>query len=284
MPPTSDQDITRRYFDAQSDYWRAIYDDAAPRTYSAYRLWEQHTFALEFVAQQRGVQHILELGCGAGLLAMDFARRGYQITAVDLAPNMIAQAREMARERALSVAWRVGAAETLPDADEAYDAIVALGLLANIPQLDLALSEMARVLRPGGMIAVTMPNGFALDVWVALPRSLSIMIWHPRYRRLSARAGNLWRWLRRIPRKDPQQVRHGRTMSSLGMVRTLQRAGFADVRLHALAYGPMMPLGLRIFSDETVISWSEALAARAHDRAWLGHLATTIVYTATKSP
>lgn len=275
-------DLTRAYFDSTSDYWQAIYESDAPKTYAAYRLRQQHQFALAFVRSHSHIQQVLELGCGAGLLAMDFAEAGYNVTAVDIAPKMIERAQAMAKARQVEVDWRVDKAETLPDADGRYDAVIALGLLSNIPKLDAALAEMWRVVRPGGVLVVTMPNAFALDVWVALPRSLSIMIWSPRFRRLTARIGNIWRFVRRRPLKDPQALRYGRTMSSFAMLKKLQAAHFDDVQPHARAYGPMMPFGIRRFSDERCIHWSDNLVEHGQQSHWLTHLGTTMIYTATK--
>lgn len=281
QPLSHEQRLTRQYFDDNSAFWHDVYDK--PQTFAGYRLLAQHEFALSFLQGQSGIQQVLELGCGAGRLAIDLAELGYQVTALDIAPQMIALGEKQAQQRGLEIDWRVGLAEALPDPNGHFDAVIALGLLANIPDLDAILSEIQRVLRSGGMLVTTMPNAVSLDVWIALPRSLPIMIWHPQFRRFVRRSGNLWRRLRDQPLKDPTDIRFGRTSTPYATRRRLHTHGFADLEHHALAFGPMMPLGRNVFSDAVHIRRSQKLVDSAAKNAWLRHFGSLMIYTAKRN-
>jgi len=105
---------------------------------------------------------LLEVGCGPGFVTsrlLDHLRRG-SVTGVDLDPTMLAHARELlgGSERVRFV--EASASETgLPNAS--FDAVLARFLLQHLPNVDVVLAELRRVLRPGGrMIAVDSDQAF----------------------------------------------------------------------------------------------------------------------------
>jgi SAM-dependent methyltransferase len=90
-------------------------------------------------------RRLLEVGCGWGELAEWLAREtGADVVAVDLSPRMV----ELARERGLDA--YVADVQELPYADGSFDCAVAAWMLYHVPDLDRAVGEVARVLRPGG--------------------------------------------------------------------------------------------------------------------------------------
>lgn len=102
-------------------------------------------------------ERVLDLGCGAGtdtlIAAQMVGAEGY-VTGIDMTPEMLDRARASAAEMATSVDLVEGEAESLPFADESFDVIVSNGVIDLIPDKDAVLSEMFRVLRPGGRIQV----------------------------------------------------------------------------------------------------------------------------------
>ena len=94
---------------------------------------------------------VLEVGCGWGELAEWLARdTAAQVVAVDLSERMV----ELARARGVDA--QVGDVQELPFADGSFDVAVAAWMLYHVPDLDRGISELARVLRPGGiLVAVT---------------------------------------------------------------------------------------------------------------------------------
>jgi SAM-dependent methyltransferase len=108
---------------------------------------------------------VLDLGCGAGRHAFEAYRRGARVVAVDLdlkelAPvsDMFAAMRAEGETRPPAQAAAVTADATrLPFPDGSFDAIIVAEMLEHIPNDAAALKEIARVLRPGGTVAVTVP-------------------------------------------------------------------------------------------------------------------------------
>lgn len=105
---------------------------------------------------------VLDVACGTGNLAIPAARAGAVVTGVDIAPNLIEQARERARREGLDVRFDEGDAEDLPYADGAFDLVVSMYGAMFAPRPERVAAELARVCRSGGRIAMAnwTPGGF----------------------------------------------------------------------------------------------------------------------------
>jgi ubiquinone/menaquinone biosynthesis C-methylase UbiE len=97
---------------------------------------------------------VLDLACGTGNLAIPLARRGCLVTGVDIAPNLLVQARERAAAESLAIAFDEGDAEQLPYPDAAFDAVLTMWGAMFAPRPELVAAEAARVLVPGGLLAM----------------------------------------------------------------------------------------------------------------------------------
>ena len=98
--------------------------------------------------------HALDIACGTGNVAIPLARLGAVVAGVDIAANLIVQARERAAAEGLSIAFDEGDAEQLPYADASFDAVVSMFGAMFAPRPELVASEFARVLKPGGLLAM----------------------------------------------------------------------------------------------------------------------------------
>jgi arsenite methyltransferase len=103
-------------------------------------------------------EHVVDIGCGAGIDSLIAARMvgstGHVI-GVDMTPAMLAKARRAAAETGLdNVEFRDSIAEALPVHDGWADVVISNGVLNLMPDKDTGLSEMARVLKPGGRLQV----------------------------------------------------------------------------------------------------------------------------------
>ena len=105
---------------------------------------------------------VLDLACGAGQLSVMAARAGAIVTGLDLASNSIEQARIRASAEDLNIDFVEGDVESLPYPDAAFDLVVSLIGAMFAPRPNLVASEMLRVCRPGGRIAMGnwTPSGF----------------------------------------------------------------------------------------------------------------------------
>jgi len=97
---------------------------------------------------------VLDVACGTGNTAIPLARRGAVVTGVDIAPNLLMQARERAAVEGLAITFDEGDAEQLPYPDASFDAIITMFGAMFAPRPELVAAEFARVLKPGGLLAM----------------------------------------------------------------------------------------------------------------------------------
>ena len=95
---------------------------------------------------------VLEVGTGPGFFAILLRELGYVVTAVDLTPAMLEEAKKNAGELAGEICWMEMNAEALDFADESFDVVVSRNLTWNLPHPGKAYAEWARVLKPGGLL------------------------------------------------------------------------------------------------------------------------------------
>ena len=105
---------------------------------------------------------VLDVACGTGSVTIPLARRGAMVTGLDMMPHLLEEARARAAREGLSIRFDEGFAETLPDPDGSFDALVSMFGIMFSPLPATVASEMARVLRPGGRLALAnwTPSGF----------------------------------------------------------------------------------------------------------------------------
>jgi SAM-dependent methyltransferase len=101
----------------------------------------------------RAGQSVLDVACGTGVVAITAARRGAQVTGLDLTPELLEVARENGRVAAVSIDWHEGDVEHLPFDASTFDTVVSQYGHMFAPRPDVAVTEMLRVLKPGGVIA-----------------------------------------------------------------------------------------------------------------------------------
>ena len=95
---------------------------------------------------------MLEVGTGPGFFAILLCELGYAVTAVDLTPAMLAEAKKNAGDLADGICFMEMNAEELDFAAKSFDVVVSRNLTWNLPQPDKAYAEWARVLKPGGLL------------------------------------------------------------------------------------------------------------------------------------
>jgi SAM-dependent methyltransferase len=105
---------------------------------------------------------VLDVACGSGNQSIPAARTGAEVTGVDIAPNLIEQARKWAASEGLKVQFDEGDAENLPYADASFDAVMTMFGAMFAPRPERVSAELIRVCRPGGVIAMAnwTPTGF----------------------------------------------------------------------------------------------------------------------------
>ena len=99
-------------------------------------------------------QRLLEVGCGLGTDLLQFARGGAAVTGVDLTPSSIELVKKRFALYGLPVEAQVADAEHLPFTDGTFDAVYSFGVLHHTPNTPRSVSEVFRVLKPGGRAIV----------------------------------------------------------------------------------------------------------------------------------
>jgi ubiquinone/menaquinone biosynthesis C-methylase UbiE len=143
------QYLTEENLETRRSVWHPTADGRDPTTE-----------ALDAVVAEHPLR-VLEVGPGTGGFAarMAAALPGVRLTAVDQSPRFV----ELTRSRGVDA--REGDVQDLPFGDEAFDVVAALWMLYHVPDVDRAIAEIRRVLRPGGLfVAVTNGDGHLADL------------------------------------------------------------------------------------------------------------------------
>jgi len=136
---------TRRFFDSVGPEWdalRTVMNDDALRARAMARLLSPRL-------------RVADIGTGTGILALELAREGLAVVAVDHSQRMLEAAREkIERSGVRGIELRLGEASALPLAEAEVDAALAHMVLHYLPSPAEAIREMARVVRPGGAVVI----------------------------------------------------------------------------------------------------------------------------------
>jgi 2-polyprenyl-3-methyl-5-hydroxy-6-metoxy-1,4-benzoquinol methylase len=123
---------------------------------------------IDFIARLIGAHQgasVLDVGCGAGANAVRLARRGIQVEALDFSEAVLESAREKVHDAGLAdlVSIRWGDVTALPHPTASVERILCWGVLMHITEIDRAVAELSRVLRPGGQLVICEGNVRAPD-------------------------------------------------------------------------------------------------------------------------
>ena len=124
----------------------------------------------EVLGQLEG-QRILELGCGGGLMAEEYARRGAATVGIDRSIASLQAAVRHAAIEKYSICYLGSVAERLPFRDGAFDAVVSADTLEHVDDVPRVVAEAARVLKPGGCFIYDTVN----RTW----KSRLLLVWLP---------------------------------------------------------------------------------------------------------
>ena len=106
---------------------------------------------LERIGPEPAGLRALDIGCGGGFMAEEFARLGCDVVGIDPSPVSIGTARRHADAGGLGIGYAIATGEQLPLAGESFDLAYCCDVLEHVADLDRVIEETARVLKPGGL-------------------------------------------------------------------------------------------------------------------------------------
>lgn len=108
------------------------------------------------LAGVKGSHRVLDLACGPGFVALEFAKHAREVVGVDLTTEMLKKARALARREGFdNVTFRRGDVSRLPFPDGSFDLVVTRASFHHFPEPEQALTEMVRVLKRNGRVLIS---------------------------------------------------------------------------------------------------------------------------------
>jgi 2-polyprenyl-6-hydroxyphenyl methylase/3-demethylubiquinone-9 3-methyltransferase len=123
---------------------------------------------------------ILDVGCGAGILAEPLARMGAAVTGIDPSPELIAAARLHAAESGLAIDYRAATAEDLAASGAQYDVVTALEVVEHVTDVPAFVAACAALVKPGGMLVASTINRTMKAYLLAIVGAEYVLRWLPR--------------------------------------------------------------------------------------------------------
>lgn len=249
IPLENEQRSVSDYFDSGSSYWQGLYSG---NDVFAIIHQQRRSMALQYFdgLSLPKTTRVLEVGCGAGLLTVDLARRGYTLEALDQAKAMIDLTRRNALQCGLEdrVKAHIGDVCRLPFGDATFGCLIALGVLPWVADIHAALKEVSRVLVPGGYAIFNVDNRHRLNHLLD-PADMPALAW------LKARLKKpLHRFQLRKPPRAPDVYRY--TLKEFDQL--LTSAGLVRVKCRMIGFGP--------FSFFKYEPFSGAIGVKLHHR------------------
>jgi len=141
--------VNNSFYDRLGERWYTAHDDPVALLRAESRA--RNPWVIEQIsgAFPDGRATVLDVGCGAGFLSNELARRGFLVTGLDASPASIDLARR--HDATSSVTYETGVAEDLPYSDRSFRVVCALDLLEHVENPDRIVAEASRVLVPGGL-------------------------------------------------------------------------------------------------------------------------------------
>ena len=225
------------------DYWESIY---GRQDFSGVCLRRRMNQALSWLDNSNLSKNskILDVGCGAGMMAKEVGNRGYEILGMDYSYNMIKRAKVICNTK-FAINFFQGDVESLPFKDSVFDMVLCLGVITYLKSEERALHEMSRVLKPDGTLILSIVNKVSLakclDISVLLKRRVQKIV--------SNRIVSL--------KKRARIKKNYFALKSYlipNLRNSLKIAGFTELDWMAIQYGPFTFFGRNIFSEGINIS------------------------------
>ena len=123
---------------------------------------------------------VLDVGCGAGLLAEPLTRLGATVTGIDAASGVIDAARAHATQVGLAISYRVATVDDLIDEGASFDLVVASEVIEHVPDAPAFAAGLAELARPGGLVILSTLSRTIRSLVGAVVGAEYVLGWLPR--------------------------------------------------------------------------------------------------------
>ena len=153
------------FYDRIAEQWW----NQTAKIYALYHLnLPRFQYFQRYITNWQGLK-VLDVGCGGGFTCEFLAARGAIVSGIDQAQKCIVKAREHAAQHSLRIDYQQARAENLPYEDNSFDAAICVDVLEHVSDLQQTISEIYRILKPGGF--------FGFDTINRTFQSKLVMIW-----------------------------------------------------------------------------------------------------------
>jgi ubiquinone/menaquinone biosynthesis C-methylase UbiE len=238
-------------------------------------IFRRHGYILEMVEGLQG--RALEIGCGSGELLCNLLKRNFEVVGIDLAPSMIEASRDLVVKRCEGK--RVDAAvadiENLPFREESFDLVIAAGVIEYLASDEKALCGLYRILRPGGVVILSVRNKINLARLLVTVRDLLI-----RLPRVGSMVSSISGLARRLFSLAPNAGIPARRHIPWQFRRCMRELGF-EAKDEVFYHFAVLPRFWERRFPEFCFRWEEKLEALSRSR--LGYFANQYVLKAQKA-
>jgi SAM-dependent methyltransferase len=231
--------LVQQYFRSTLPYWEEIYTERT--VYS--RIYQERARQAIGYVDSLGLPlraPVLEIGCGPGFITTAMAREGFNVSAIDSAPEMLERTRARARQAGLEplVLARFGNISSIPFADAAFEIVVVVGVSEWLDSIRQPLVEIYRVLRPGGHLIISADNYWSLH-------QVLDPVFNPALRPIKSCIGKA---LRFTGLRTPQA--RVRAYSIREFDKELSDSGFDKIASRAFGFGPFTFCNKTLLNEE----------------------------------
>ncbi len=183
---TVDPDEVARFSALAQEWWDPRGKMGSLHKFNPVRLgFIKDTACRHFARDGKGIDalaglRILDIGCGGGLLSEPLARLGAEVVGADPSETNIAVARLHASDQGLAVDYRAATAETLADAGERFDIVLAMEVVEHVADLSLFVNCCAEMVKSAGLMIVATLNRTLKSFALAIVGAEYVLGWLPR--------------------------------------------------------------------------------------------------------
>lgn len=229
-------DVKHRFSPEQdASKWDDMYNSDTEKLDDAF-FRQRRDWTINYITQKYETDAaICDIGCGAGPITYELLKRGYSPIGLDFSSDMLSNAKKRIESLDLhSIPLINGNSELLPFPDQQFDCIVCLGVISYVEHYENIISEIHRILKPGGTTIITY-------------RNKNNLIMNDPIRIIKAISGS---------NKEPENNKFiiGRYMSYSEVLRTAENTGLHLIEFTGMGYGPYQYKYKKLFSDKTSIN------------------------------